>query len=564
MSHIYISYSRADTEVAERFRAALQERDYRVWMDAYDLTEGDTWADQIERAIRDADVFVVLLSRNSVISRTIGNEILLALKRQLPIMPVILEPVSLPASLANRQFIDATGDFETAIEKLTQGIDISIELAQQRQHPRAPAAPQIETPARREARGRIRIRLIVLAILVVAFIIVALFISTGTNNLADQSSAETVIETSVNQTTIAQMATLTSEAASPVRNLTATAQRHSLEATATAIVRGATLTAQGDLIPTEAAIETTERVTNEPLPTATPALIATAFIAPTQQQSITQLTATALADSLVGQGGGFATPIPTTGATLPTTLPDTGGGSDGFGTAVALSVDATMAALAASASQPGAAAVVIDNTNTTAIIIIGIVAALSVGFSGAMFFIMWTDAMQRPRRRTSHAAAHHTSAHGEAQTGHAPPEPLLEEYQIFISSSDKDKEWVATLVDDLTALGYLVWWYVKDAPGLPFGNEIRSAIYHTKVFVIILSPDSMRSKHVEEEIRWAEIYDRPIIPVLYSEVAVEERLYGLAKGADIDFTDDRLYPASLEFLAQAIDHHLKQRLEIVQ
>jgi hypothetical protein len=115
------------------------------------------------------------------------------------------------------------------------------------------------------------------------------------------------------------------------------------------------------------------------------------------------------------------------------------------------------------------------------------------------------------------------------------------------------------VVEDLNSLGYLLWWYAKDAPGLPFGNEIRSAIYHTKVFLIVVSPDSMRSKHIEEEIRWAEIYDRPIIPVVCRATSIEERLYGLAKGADISFIDD--YKEALEFLAQAIDHHLQQRIE---
>jgi hypothetical protein len=116
------------------------------------------------------------------------------------------------------------------------------------------------------------------------------------------------------------------------------------------------------------------------------------------------------------------------------------------------------------------------------------------------------------------------------------------------------------LIEDLQTMGYLVWWYAKDAPGLPFGNEIRSAIYHTKVFLIVLSPDSMQSKHVEEEIRWAEIYDRPIVPVLYRAVSIEQRLYGLAKGADIDFVDDAAYREALDILAQAIDHHLQKRL----
>lgn len=141
------------------------------------------------------------------------------------------------------------------------------------------------------------------------------------------------------------------------------------------------------------------------------------------------------------------------------------------------------------------------------------------------------------------------------------PEPLLEEYQVFISSSDKDKVWAKTLVKDLGELGFLVWWYAKDAPGLPFGKEIQSAIYYTKVFLIVISPDSMASPHVEEEIRWAEIFKRPIISVLHRPTPLEKYLYGLAKGAVIDFINEAEYKDAMEDLTQAINHHLKKRLQ---
>jgi hypothetical protein len=199
----------------------------------------------------------------------------------------------------------------------------------------------------------------------------------------------------------------------------------------------------------------------------------------------------------------------------------------------------------------------LSQRNDTAVVLAGLVAALSLGISGAALFIVLRTNTRRPPPRRAHSP-HHGQANPQQVTL---PEPLLADFQVFTSSSEKDREWVERLIEDLQTMGYLVWWYAKDAPGLPFGNEIRSAIYHTKVFMIVLSPDSMISKHVEEEIRWAEIYDRPIVPVLYRTVSVEERLYGLAKGADIDFSDDAAYRESLDFLAQAIEHYLQKRLE---
>ena len=229
---------------------------------------------------------------------------------------------------------------------------------------------------------------------------------------------------------------------------------------------------------------------------------------------------------------------------------------------VAVVVERTMVAYRATESSqlsPAEAAqfgAFTGNSNNGWIYMSGMMAALALGVSITALVIIRSNNRQ-PARLTSHRSGHHAGSAPHPET--VLPEQLLEDYQIFVSSSEKDKDWARMVVEDLSSLGYLLWWYAKDAPGLPFGNEIRSAIYHTKVFLIVVSPDSMRSKHIEEEIRWAEIYDRPIIPVVCRATSIEERLYGLAKGADISFIDD--YKEALEFLAQAIDHHLQQRID---
>jgi hypothetical protein len=282
-----------------------------------------------------------------------------------------------------------------------------------------------------------------------------------------------------------------------------------------------------------------------------------------------QLTATALAEEIISGDSPTQTveQIETPVALVPTGLPETGGGGGKFvfETVVARVVQETSVAFQAteqSVLSPAEAAqlTTLRANDSSLVLFTGLLAALAVGISVGVLVVVWSMRDARFRRSTAHPTAHpQQTAHPE----NVAPDKLLEEYQIFISCSDRDKEWVDILVEDLEALNYLVWWYVKDAPGLPFGNEIRSAIFHTKVFLIVLSPDSMKSKHVEEEIRWAEIYDRPIIPVLHRAIAVEERLYGLAKGADIDFSGEQGYKNALELLTQAIDHYLKQRLEQV-
>jgi len=570
MGYIYISYSRNDTETARKIQEALQGRGYTTWIDYQDLQSGSVWASQIDEAIRGAEIFIVLLSPQAVESRTIQNEITLAENLQKPIIPVLIERTAIPPSLANRQFVDATSDWESAQAKLMQAVEASAHLPPARRLKVAapPAAPLPATPAMRPRSPARPIRLagLIAVLLLVALVVGVLLIgSFGSRPMESSQSAD---ESLTQTQSAAVIATNRANQVLLVLTASSVAQTDVFEETRSALgAPTSTSTPSATSMPT-------------PLPSATRAgsiltltaegvyANSTATMEAGSALSV-RLTATALA-VLFGQGNGpTSTPeqAATPGVPRPTALPETGGGGGKFifETVVAEAVEATSVAFQATEqsvlSPAEAAQLVTLNTggNTGVMLATGILAALAVGLSGATLVMMWS--MRDVRfRRTVHPTAHPNQP---AQSEKVEPDKLLEEYQIFISCSDQDKEWVQILVEDLEALNYLVWWYVKDAPGLPFGNEIRSAIFHTKVFLIVLSPDSMKSKHVEEEIRWAEIYDRPLVPVLHRMIAVEERLYGLAKGADIDFTDEQNYKDSLELLTQAIDHYLKKRLEAV-
>lgn len=552
MGYIYVSYSRNDGDTARKLQETLQTRGYTIWIDYQDLSAGSVWASQIDQAIRAAEIFIVLLSPSAMKSRTIHNEISLAEKLQKPIIPVIIAHTPIPPSLTNRQFVDATDDWERSLAKLVQAIEASAHLPSARRLQSAQAAAPTMPPTPMARRGTRILLLAVLLSVIIGLIVLLIVVGLGSDYALPSIDVAQSRDTSEAQTRISQ----------------GVSQTAAIEQT------GAALGERTDT-PTPPATATVPSV---PSPTRDGSVLTLtgeadfASNTPTSQGSLSsvQLTATALAVELSTSDGPTPTfdQIGTSEVPIPTALPETGGGGGKFvfETVVAEAVQATSAAFQAteqSVLSPAEAAQLTalrTSDNSSLVLFTGLLAALAVGISVSVLVVVWSTRDMRFRRSTAHQTAHpQQSAHPEK----AVPDKLLEEYQIFISCSDQDKEWVHILVEDLEALNYLVWWYVKDAPGLPFGNEIRSAIFHTKVFLIVLSPDSMKSKHVEEEIRWAEIYDRPIIPVLHRAIAVEERLYGLAKGADIDFSDEQGYKNALEFLTQAIDHYLKQRLEQV-
>jgi hypothetical protein len=90
--------------------------------------------------------------------------------------------------------------------------------------------------------------------------------------------------------------------------------------------------------------------------------------------------------------------------------------------------------------------------------------------------------------------------------------------QVFISYSRKDLDFVEGLATDLKAAGLDVWY---DLSGLDGGArwriEIEKAIRASQYVIIVLSPDSIASEWVEEEILYAKNFGRKIVPLFYRQ-----------------------------------------------
>ena len=127
MSHIFISYSRRDSETVDKITTSLQQAGFNVWIDREDIQTGNSWRVQIVEAIDTCDAFVLVLSGNSVISENVQKEVILAADSHRKIMVVMLEPVKVPAEirypLAGLQFVDVAAlGFEKSMEQLISAL----------------------------------------------------------------------------------------------------------------------------------------------------------------------------------------------------------------------------------------------------------------------------------------------------------------------------------------------------------------------------------------------------------------------------------------------------------
>jgi hypothetical protein len=98
------------------------------------------------------------------------------------------------------------------------------------------------------------------------------------------------------------------------------------------------------------------------------------------------------------------------------------------------------------------------------------------------------------------------------------PEPLprpKRQHDIFLSYSRKDARIMRRLYADLAASGFTVWTDDDLTPGTPsWMTAIENAIQASGCVVVLLTPESKKSRWVERELTSASNYDLSIFPLL--------------------------------------------------
>jgi adenylate cyclase len=99
MADIFISYSSKDREQAEQLTELLGSAGLSVWIDKYGIGAATSWTKEIVDAINNCKALVLLLSEDSVVSHNVIKEVSLASEKRKKIVPLDLEPVTIPPEL---------------------------------------------------------------------------------------------------------------------------------------------------------------------------------------------------------------------------------------------------------------------------------------------------------------------------------------------------------------------------------------------------------------------------------------------------------------------------------
>jgi hypothetical protein len=103
---LFISYSRRQTPFVDRLAEELENNDYSLWLDYKSLVLAQPWAQQIGEAVAGMDVFLLVISKDSMASKHVRSEWEKALELNKRIVLLIFEAVSVPEELQRREWVD--------------------------------------------------------------------------------------------------------------------------------------------------------------------------------------------------------------------------------------------------------------------------------------------------------------------------------------------------------------------------------------------------------------------------------------------------------------------------
>jgi len=100
--------------------------------------------------------------------------------------------------------------------------------------------------------------------------------------------------------------------------------------------------------------------------------------------------------------------------------------------------------------------------------------------------------------------------------------------KVFISYARADSEFAEKLVNDLRSAGVSLWFDQHDiAPGDRWDSAVENALMTSPLLLVVLSPDSVASQNVMDEVAKALASGKKVVPVLHRPCDVPFRIVRL-------------------------------------
>jgi hypothetical protein len=155
MTTYFLSYARLDERIALRIADELIGAGVSVWVDQYDIRPSQHWDRAVETAVRGCEGMIVILSPRSADSPNVADEVSVAIDGGKDIIPILIEPCTLPLRMTRMQFIDATKDHEAGVRRCLALVHANEPEAREPHRESAPAPTALPGEVLRDAERRL-------------------------------------------------------------------------------------------------------------------------------------------------------------------------------------------------------------------------------------------------------------------------------------------------------------------------------------------------------------------------------------------------------------------------
>jgi hypothetical protein len=124
---LFLCHSKKDILLVRQFAKDLKRLHVMVWLDEWELAPGDSLHGVIARALEESRYVSVFVSRASLASRWVAQELNAALAMQMErkrslVIPVRLDDVAMPGFLKDKLYVDLNVGYWVAITRLVAHI----------------------------------------------------------------------------------------------------------------------------------------------------------------------------------------------------------------------------------------------------------------------------------------------------------------------------------------------------------------------------------------------------------------------------------------------------------
>ncbi|PQJ15006.1 TIR domain-containing protein [Aureicoccus marinus] len=125
---LFFSYSRDDSEFVLRLANQLRGAGASIWLDQLDIAPGNHWDSTIEEALQASGYLLVVLSKTSVESNNVMDEVSFAMEEDKKVIPLLVEDCEIPFRLRRLQQADFKESYRAGLEQLIQALDLKEEV----------------------------------------------------------------------------------------------------------------------------------------------------------------------------------------------------------------------------------------------------------------------------------------------------------------------------------------------------------------------------------------------------------------------------------------------------